>query len=1060
MLQTVSIVVLASIFVSTLITPLHIAHDQSYLATEPPRKMLVIFIAGVLSDSTHYRTTQWNDLIVNTKRHFPDAELRNYSYKGRGEPYGPADTLAPVSDDASQLLENLRSIGVQGKDVYLIAHSLGGVVASYFATKYSQELDGMGGRLAEVITLDSPVRGFVYANNPCSLNIFFGLGEDIQSDFLHLVNTDLAPNSETINAISSAPSITRMTNISSMQDCAVLSESSELEGARNILVDSGENNGSNGAADSHGAVLKDPIAQARVFEALGEPLTAGADGSFFRFQGKPFMWRDGLSFEFQDYDTYRMYGGPADIESLPRLEDDALYMVYGSQRFQAGGVLPHPNFTYYIDDHSVLSAQNSVPAIPPDGTLVRGSTDAVYVMENGQRRLIPPDQATLSAVQGLYGTTDIQTLTDEQFAQIPQGPDWPIALVPPGQPIAAPTEADSSPVPASTGRSVIDDPLTEAYILDGQQCQLGSGGRVFRSDGLHFLVDGHCNPGDPSVSVATEIDGLLIYDAEIDVDVLFPKYQESSSMYVEFRRRDSSNKYRLDIDPALTSRIHGMSLLFASDHELDGRKGGVLARWTDRDLVSQPGWNRISIRAVGDTLTISVNDVIVMSLMDARFDAGGVRLAVTAPVNAPSTAPTDVSIRNLKITDLSGANTQRVAVYAGPRYGRANPNSASAPVPVAVATAAAPATPPPPPATPVAQPPCFTWEAYPGAGNPNPDGMKAAGHAADDVADRGGDPTAQAHAARMAYLQIAPNDLVHANLVFVDSHAVAQVRQVKGYYLDTDWPSAVADGKVQRAIAALDTELGSSGCSGIVAERMSSPGASDPIPVVASQPPPPQPQSAPQTSTQPSAPPTVDPSDPYDRRNCTNLSCDSQPSNNPTSQQSPGSSSASSGTGSTRNPNDNQNCTNLSCSSQPSGGQGSPSGQQNSGRTPSNQSSGPPQQGTQRQGSPPITPPDKVVIRVEPSHPVYPGTVRIVATSNRPVSGDYFIQVRPWGGNPGPSKDCPNTDTCAVELDPTKSLQICDSTTEYYAIVRDSPGQYSGQEYARSQVITVKSYCR
>lgn len=140
------------------------------------------------------------------------------------------------------------------------------------------------------------------------------------------------------------------------------------------------------------------------------------------------------------------------------------------------------------------------------------------------------------------------------------------------------------------------------------------------------------------------------------------------------------------------------------------------------------------------------------------------------------------------------------------------------------------------PAASLTAPGCLTWDSYPGAGNPNIQGMIAAGAAADQVLDAGGDPTAQARASRAAYLQVDPGGVVHANAAFVQSHAVAQIRQVKGYFVAEDWPGAVADGKVQRAIDALDTELGSSGCSGIIAARITGPGASDPVPTVANQP--------------------------------------------------------------------------------------------------------------------------------------------------------------------------------------------------------------------------------
>lgn len=70
-----------------------------------------------------------------------------------------------------------------------------------------------------------------------------------------------------------------------------------------------------------------------------------------------------------------------------------------------------------------------------------------------------------------------------------------------------------------------------------------------------------------------------------------------------------------------------------------------------------------------------------------------------------------------------------------------------------------------------------------------------------------------------------------------------------------DWETARADGRIQQGIDALDREIGSPGCSGVAAASITGPGASDPVPAVASQPSPPQsqpqPQAAPSTNAMP-----------------------------------------------------------------------------------------------------------------------------------------------------------------------------------------------------------------
>jgi hypothetical protein len=79
----------------------------------------------------------------------------------------------------------------------------------------------------------------------------------------------------------------------------------------------------------------------------------------------------------------------------------------------------------------------AVPAGPPlpsrsDGTLLKGSTDPVYVMQNGQRHWIP-DAITFNLMG--YSWTAIQVVADNDLNAIPLGTQVPAEAVRPSFPI-------------------------------------------------------------------------------------------------------------------------------------------------------------------------------------------------------------------------------------------------------------------------------------------------------------------------------------------------------------------------------------------------------------------------------------------------------------------------------------------------------------------------------------------------------------------------------------------------------------------------------------------------
>ena len=106
----------------------------------------------------------------------------------------------------------------------------------------------------------------------------------------------------------------------------------------------------------------------------------------------------------------------------------------------------------------------------------------------------------------------------------------------------------------------------------------------------------------------------------------------------------------------------------------------------------------------------------------------------------------------------------------------------------------------------------------------------AAGAGSHRAAERGGGPFELGLGARTAYLSVAPTDLCNANNAFVHSY-VAAVSRHGGRSYDArpvERDAAVADGRVARAIAALDQYLGEPGASGITTATVTASGCANP----------------------------------------------------------------------------------------------------------------------------------------------------------------------------------------------------------------------------------------
>jgi hypothetical protein len=130
---------------------------------EPPNGNLAVGVAGIASSTTSAR-----ELDLTGLGYRPE-DVTYYSYRGLPDPgeagiaapYGPDDTLGSLRAAGHRLYDQLAALHAAhpGRAVDLIAHSQGGIVASYFMAYLYDPLDPMLPRVDHLVTLASPHQG-------------------------------------------------------------------------------------------------------------------------------------------------------------------------------------------------------------------------------------------------------------------------------------------------------------------------------------------------------------------------------------------------------------------------------------------------------------------------------------------------------------------------------------------------------------------------------------------------------------------------------------------------------------------------------------------------------------------------------------------------------------------------------------------------------------------------------------------------------------------------------------------------------------------------------------
>lgn len=119
--------------------------------------------------------------------------------------------------------------------------------------------------------------------------------------------------------------------------------------------------------------------------------------------------------------------------------------------------------------------------------------------------------------------------------------------------------------------------------------------------------------------------GADLVDFQLDLDARVTGLPEKNGgFYVAFRRQDTINTYAVYVDVVREGSPGGAKLV----RWVDGRTT-VLADWVEAPAIrkgSQP--NHVTIRAVGDSLTVAINGQQLLSGRDGRFRRGDIGLGV------------------------------------------------------------------------------------------------------------------------------------------------------------------------------------------------------------------------------------------------------------------------------------------------------------------------------------------------------------------------------------------------------------------------------------------------
>jgi hypothetical protein len=223
----------------------------------------VMVVAGIGSHRTAGGAS--TDLPVERLGYDP-AEARSFSYARDGGAYGPRDTLIPIEQAAHRLGDQLRAMqrANPGREVDLIAHSQGGVVALAFLALEYDPADRSLPPLGTVVTLSSPLGGAPLA----TLASFVGTTAPGRQLLEHFTLNgpslrELREHSHLLDRLDGAPlpAVVDLTTIGAAGDYVVPATRAHRDGAASFDADPL-------TVSPHSAVVRDAAALRAVRAAL------------------------------------------------------------------------------------------------------------------------------------------------------------------------------------------------------------------------------------------------------------------------------------------------------------------------------------------------------------------------------------------------------------------------------------------------------------------------------------------------------------------------------------------------------------------------------------------------------------------------------------------------------------------------------------------------------------------------------------------------------------------------------------------------------------------------
>lgn len=229
----------------------------------------VMVVAGINSASGHDGAS--TDLPVDLLGYSAD-EVVYYSYAPGGGPYASDDTYTSIEEAASRLAGQIRGMQTEhpGREVDLIAHSQGGVVALAFLEMVYDPADPSYPPLGPVVTFSSPYDGaplataeVLVAATPAGRALL----EQVPGDLVPPPSADsvrdLAEGSALLGRLHDAalPEGVEVTSIGAALDVVVPATSTGVPGAANVVVNPWSLN-------AHSAVVTDREALRAALAAL------------------------------------------------------------------------------------------------------------------------------------------------------------------------------------------------------------------------------------------------------------------------------------------------------------------------------------------------------------------------------------------------------------------------------------------------------------------------------------------------------------------------------------------------------------------------------------------------------------------------------------------------------------------------------------------------------------------------------------------------------------------------------------------------------------------------